>query len=770
MSTKKGPAIAGPGSQPAAPAFVGIYSSSSKSTTIGGLAALNAGKHHGGGSPYALSPSRQRDGSPFTRRGSGTAAGGTTGSGGASPARGRPMRIQDVSSDRLDRPTASGDGGSSLSGAPYPRAGALSGGALPDAHVRSGSPRDRPPVAAWTAPADSGIERTASETKQAAQGAAPKASRNGLKKLLGDSAGAKKDGQEEAEGYDEEYAAFAAGSSGDEQEPEGEAEAEGGADASRYGGRAFVSGLAEASSSKARALLGRVGALVSGEVSGLVARSRSMSSLPQRSAFADDASNGSQGGGEGGGEGEGDLPRLGVRFPAPPPAALKGAVPAGLQRRGSVTLVARPQGPSRSTSFSARGSGGSFTAGGGRSGASFTAARTGPATLYQVKWLDFGVSPEQATAKAAAERIAHSVLAKHAARADEARAFPRESLAAAGKEGFGGLAVPAAAGGLGLRCDDCALVFEALGMGDTALAGYLVLHNMVAWIVANFAAPSMQQQILRHLASTNLLAAYAASEPSSGSDFAATATTAKGAPGGGYVLSGDKALVAGAGVADVYLVLARTAEAPTKGLSLFLVNRSAQGLTVGRPERSGGWRSIPLAGLALEEVAVRADALVGREGAGADILEAALDHCRVWLAAASVGGAQLALDYCIHHDKGRRQGTKAVTDLQAVQFRMVDLHAELQAARLLVRSAAQQMDAKAPGRMLAACQAKQFATDTAAAVAAEACGLMGGAGMLGDHPPERIARDLRLHTVVAGANEQLLGRVFAEMEAAGGRR
>ncbi|KAG2452148.1 hypothetical protein HYH02_003180 [Chlamydomonas schloesseri] len=406
---------------------------------------------------------------------------------------------------------------------------------------------------------------------------------------------------------------------------------------------------------------------------------------------------------------------------------------------------------SRATSFSSK------IAGGGGGGP------PGGAHLYTVRWLDFSNTPERAGVKAAAERLAKGPFAKNASRCDDMRQFPGDAVTAAGKEGFGGVAVPASAGGLGLCANDAAIVFEALGMGDTAAAGYLTLHNMVAWLVHRFGSPGLQQQVLRNLSSTALLAAYAASEPSSGSDAAATATTATPAAGG-YLLNGTKVFVAGAGVADVYCVLARTSEQPTKGLSLFLVNKSTPGVIVGKSERCSGWRSVPLASLTLRDAAVRADALLGREGQGLDILNLGLDLVHVWLGAVSVGGAQLALDYVISWDKGRKQGTKALTDLQALQFRLVELHAELQAARLLVRSAAQQVDAKAPSRSMAAAQAKQFATDTAATVAAAACSLMGGAGMVGEHPPERIARDLRAHTVVGGANEFLLGRIFSDMQ------
>ncbi|GLC42319.1 hypothetical protein PLESTB_000660100 [Pleodorina starrii] len=485
-----------------------------------------------------------------------------------------------------------------------------------------------------------------------------------------------------------------------------------------------------------------------------------------------------------------DLPKLAVRFPkalqlrkqqqqeeedtGSPKTRTSASISSPLASRAS-SLSAMAASNAASPSAAAA------SVGGGGGGGGVSAGRApGGGNLYRVKWLDFGMNSEQEAVKSAAERVARTVLAKHAANADDTRAFPHDSIAAAGKEGFGGVAVPASAGGMGLSTNDCALAFEALGMGDTSVAGYLTLHNMVAWLVANYATPALQQQVLRGLASTALLAAYAATEPASGSDPAAVATTATPAPfaalssaagasgngsgGGGYVLNGSKVLVAGAGVADVILVLARTSELPTKGLSLFLVNRTTPGLSVGRPERSLGWRSIPLSPVTLSKCAVRADALVGREGQGLELLNAALDQQRVWLSAVSVGGAQLALDYVMQYGKSRKLGTKAVTDMQAVQFRLVDIHSELQAARLLVRSAAQQCDAKAPGRSLAVCMAKQFATETAATVASEVCGLMGGAGMVGEHPPERIARDLRAATVVGGANEQLAGRVFAEMQ------
>ncbi len=199
--------------------------------------------------------------------------------------------------------------------------------------------------------------------------------------------------------------------------------------------------------------------------------------------------------------------------------------------------------------------------------------------------------------------------------------------------------------------------------------------------------------------------------------------------------------------------MVRTGGEDADGISCIAVPGNAEGLSFGAQEKKLGWHSQPTAMVIFEDCAVRADNLIGGEGNGFTIAMAGLDGGRLNIAACSLGAAQASLDMAIEYIGGRKQFGRRLAEFQALQFRIADMAAELEAARLLVYKAALKVETKAPDATRFAAMAKRKATDVGFDVVNQALQLHGGYGYLADYPLERFLRDLRVHQILEGTNE-----------------
>lgn len=348
--------------------------------------------------------------------------------------------------------------------------------------------------------------------------------------------------------------------------------------------------------------------------------------------------------------------------------------------------------------------------------------------------------------------FARTRLEPHALEWDRDKHFPRDMLADAGELGLGGLYVREDVGGTALTREDAALVFEQLSMGDPTIAAYISIHNMVAWMIDSYGTPAQREQWLPRLITLRDLGAYCLTEPGAGSDAAAITTSAI-ADGDGYVLTGVKQFISGAGEASVYVVMARTGEPGARGISAFLVPADAAGLSFGPHERKMGWNAQPTRQVILDEVRVPASALLGGVGEGFRIAMSGLNGGRVNIAACSVGGAQWALDRAVRYVHERFTFGEALAERQSVVFALADMATQLQAARAMVRDAARAIDARADDVAVQCAMAKRFATDAGFEVANRALQLHGGYGYLQEYGIEKVVRDLRVHQILEGTNE-----------------
>lgn len=366
--------------------------------------------------------------------------------------------------------------------------------------------------------------------------------------------------------------------------------------------------------------------------------------------------------------------------------------------------------------------------------------------------MDFEPSEEQRLLIDSARAFASHELAPHAADWDREHHFPVEVLRRAAGQGYLALYLDAADGGLGLSRLSASLIFEQLAAGCVATAAYMTIHNMVGWVLASFAAPTLKAAWLPRLISGELLASYCLTEPQAGSDAAHLQTRAR-RDGGHYLLSGSKCFISGAGATQLLLVMARTGEAGARGISCFLVEADAPGIRCGRNEIKMGWRAQPTRTIHFDNVRVPAGQLVGTEGQGFTYAMRALDGGRINIASCSLGAAQGALEQTCRYLGERQQFGRPLADFQALQFRLADMLTALVASRQMVRLAADRLDRGHPEASLYCAMAKRFATDQCFELCNQALQLHGGYGYLNDYPLERWVRDTRVHQILEGTNE-----------------
>ncbi|MER7892675.1 acyl-CoA dehydrogenase family protein [Micromonospora sp. NPDC094482] len=349
-----------------------------------------------------------------------------------------------------------------------------------------------------------------------------------------------------------------------------------------------------------------------------------------------------------------------------------------------------------------------------------------------------------------ATELADRELAPRAAEFEERAEFPREVLRTLGRAGLLGLPYPEEHGGSAQPYEVYLQVLEILASRWLAVAEAVSVHTLSCYPVAAFGTDE-QRKLLPDMLGGEQLGAYCLSEPQGGSD-AASLTTKAVRDGDAYVVSGTKAWITHARVADFYNVFCRTGGPGPKGVSLLLADAGTAGIIPQAAERTMGLRASPVAQLAFDEARVPAERLIGGEGRGFTIAMSALDSGRLGIAACAVGLAQAALDYAVDYAKQRRQFGRSIIDFQGLGFTLADHATQISAARALTLAAARLRDAGRPYAIEAA-KAKLFATDVAMRVSTDAVQVLGGAGYVADHPVERYMREAKVLQIVEGTNQ-----------------
>jgi alkylation response protein AidB-like acyl-CoA dehydrogenase len=344
-------------------------------------------------------------------------------------------------------------------------------------------------------------------------------------------------------------------------------------------------------------------------------------------------------------------------------------------------------------------------------------------------------------------------IAPHRAAWDEASEFPLDAVKKLGAMGLLGIIIPVDYGGAGLGYVDYALAIEELSAVDGSIGLTVAAHNSLGtnhiFIAGNEA---QKRRYVPRLATGEWLAAWALTEPGSGSDASNARTTAEKRDGR-YVLNGNKTFITNGHHADVTVVIAVTdRQKETHGLSAFVVEKGTKGFRAGKKENKLGLRASDTSELIFEDCEIPEENLLGKEGEGFIDAMRVLDGGRISIAALSLGIGRGALDATLKYVKERRQFGKSIAEFQGIQWKLADMSTELDAARLLTQRAAVLKDA---GRKTTreSSMAKLFASEVAVKICNEAVQLFGGYGFIKDYPVEKFYRDVKLCTIGEGTSE-----------------
>ncbi len=317
--------------------------------------------------------------------------------------------------------------------------------------------------------------------------------------------------------------------------------------------------------------------------------------------------------------------------------------------------------------------------------------------------------------------------------------------------GLTGIPFPEEYGGGGGPYSTYLLVIEELARSYLALAIGLSVHTLCAFAVNEFGSDAQRKEVLAKFASGEWFGAYSLSEPGSGSDAAALTSKATRSDGG-YLLNGSKVFCTRGAEADAVLMMARTGDESSRGISAFILRQGTPGFGGSKKEDKMGWRSSPTWMLQMDDVHVEESARLGEEGQGFKIALASLDSGRLGIAACAVGVAQAALDEAISFTVEREQFGKPVAANEGLQFMLADMATGIEAGRRLYRHAAALRDA-GEDYSLQAAQAKLFCTDMAMKVTTDAVQLHGGYGYITEYPVERFMREAKGLQIVEGTNQ-----------------
>ena len=364
----------------------------------------------------------------------------------------------------------------------------------------------------------------------------------------------------------------------------------------------------------------------------------------------------------------------------------------------------------------------------------------------------FRLPEEHDELRAAIRALCEKEIAPHAADCDENSRFPQEALDALNASGFNAIHVPEAYGGQGGDSVAACIVIEEVARVDASASLIPAVNKLGTMGLILRGSEELKKKVLPDIAG-GLMASYALSEREAGSDAAAMRTRAK-ADGDGWIINGSKCWITNGGRSEWYTVMAVTdPDKGANGISSFMVHKDDEGFTVGPKERKLGIKGSPTTELYFENCRVPGDRMVGDPGTGFKTALATLDHTRPTIGAQAVGIAQGALDAAIAYATDRKQFGRPIADNQGLQFMLADMAMKVEAARLMVYSAAARAERGEPDLGFISAASKCFASDVAMEVTTDAVQIFGGAGYTVDFPVERKMRDAKITQIYEGTNQ-----------------
>jgi acyl-CoA dehydrogenase len=332
---------------------------------------------------------------------------------------------------------------------------------------------------------------------------------------------------------------------------------------------------------------------------------------------------------------------------------------------------------------------------------------------------------------------------------DKTDEMPQQLIDAAGELGLFGLSIPAEYGGLGLSVQQKALVHEMLGRGPWGLASFISVHTGIGCVgIVRFGSKAQKDQYLPKMAKGEWLGSFALTEPGAGSDAGALTTRAE-RRGDHYVINGRKMFITNAPLAHQYLLFART----DKGITAFIADRESPGLSIGSVFDTLGHQGSRISEIVLDDCRIPASALLGEEGKGFDYAKRTLAEGRTTLAARCVGAGQKALELALQYAEERHTFGKPLAEHQSIAFKLAQMSARIEAARLLVYRSAWLLD-RGDAAIRESSTAKLVAAESAWQTVDDAMQIFGGNGYIrGEYMIDRIWRDVRVARVYDGSSE-----------------
>ena len=367
--------------------------------------------------------------------------------------------------------------------------------------------------------------------------------------------------------------------------------------------------------------------------------------------------------------------------------------------------------------------------------------------------MDFQLNDEQLQLQKSVREYAEREIAPNVMKWDEAGEFPMATIKELGKMGLMGVVFPTEYGGAGMGYVEYVTAIDELSRVDGSVGIIVAAHTSLC---SNhiFLAGSEEQKrkYIPKLATGDFLGAWGLTEPSSGSDAGSARMTAV-RRGNTWVLNGNKTFITNGHYADVVVAIAVTDRtAHTHGLSAFIVEKGTKGFRPGKKENKLGLRASDTSELIFEDCVIPAENLLGKAGDGFIDAMQVLDGGRISIAALSLGMAQGAYESALKYSKQRKQFGKAISEFQAIQWKLADMATEIEAARLLTMRAASMKDAGMK-TTLESSMAKLYASEVAVRCANEGVQIHGGYGFIKDYPAEKFYRDVKLCTIGEGTSE-----------------
>ena len=367
--------------------------------------------------------------------------------------------------------------------------------------------------------------------------------------------------------------------------------------------------------------------------------------------------------------------------------------------------------------------------------------------------MDFLPNDEQLQLKKSVREFAEREILPHVMEWDEVSRFPCEIVKELGRLGLMGVIFPQEYGGSGMGYVEYVTTIEELSRVDGSIGIIVAAHtSLCSNHIFIAGAEEQKRKYIPRLATAEHIGGWGLTEPGSGSDAGSARMTAV-RKGNKWVLNGTKTFCTNGHYADVVVVIAVTDKAAhTHGLSAFIVEKGTKGFRPGKKENKLGLRASDTSELIFEDCEIPLENLLGKEGDGFIDAMRVLDGGRISIAALALGMAQGAYESALKYSKQRKQFGKAISEFQAIQWKLADMATEIEAARLLTMRAADMKD-KGMKTTLESSMAKLYASEVAVRCANEGVQIHGGYGFVKDYPAEKFYRDVKLCTIGEGTSE-----------------